>query len=69
MARLTPFVAQPRTFLPAAEAATALAGAPPWGERDPLPEDQTRGQRIVGCMAGRATTNLATDELMDLLRN
>ncbi len=29
---------------------------------------QTRGQRLVGRMRGRATTPMSTDQLMELLR-
>jgi len=31
-------------------------------------DSETRGQRLVREMRGRATTNLSTDELMELLR-
>ncbi len=31
-------------------------------------ESQTRGQRLVRHMRGRATTRLSTDELLELLR-
>lgn len=31
-------------------------------------ESQTRGQRVVQRMRGRATTTMSTDQLMELLR-
>lgn len=31
-------------------------------------EGETRGQRVVAAMRGKATTTMSTDELMELLR-
>lgn len=40
IAQLTPLAPQSRTFVPAAEAAVALAHLPSWGDRDRQPDDE-----------------------------
>ncbi|WP_156759153.1 type II toxin-antitoxin system Phd/YefM family antitoxin [Microbacterium karelineae] len=42
IAQLSPLAPQPKTFIPAKEAAAALAHLPAWGERDRPPDGAPR---------------------------